>query len=152
MVIDPAGEDRSFHRHCPGLRQSLDPLIQLPTCCPDLTFLADPAARIFHTVADGLLVHIKSDVIHMSFEEPPWLWSESTCPLSSAFCTPRAPRGLSIQTVSRRVGQRKARTNLSCTLLHRCGCRCWEGGQKLQTGQDGSVTLRFQLQVASHFA
>jgi hypothetical protein len=33
----------------------------------------------------GLLVHIQSDVIHMSFEEPPWLWSESTWPLSSAF-------------------------------------------------------------------
>ena len=99
MIIDPAGEDRSFHRHCPGLWQSLDPLIRLPTRCPDLTFLADAAAHIFDTIADGLLVHIESDVIHMSFEEPPWLLSESTSPLSSAFCTPRAPPGLSIQTM-----------------------------------------------------
>jgi hypothetical protein len=29
------------------------------------------------------------------------LWSESTWPLSSAFSTPRAPLGLSIQTVKR---------------------------------------------------
>src|SRR5215470_5254693 len=42
--------------------------------------------------------YIQSDVIHMSFEEPPWLWSESTWPLSSALSTPRAPLGLSIQT------------------------------------------------------
>ena len=32
--------------------------------------------------------------------------SESTFPLSSALCTPRAPLGLSIQTVSRREGKK----------------------------------------------
>jgi hypothetical protein len=63
--------------------------------------LADATARVLDAIADGLLVHIESDVIHMSFEEPPRLWSESTWPLSSALCTPRAPLGLSIQTVSR---------------------------------------------------
>ena len=36
-------------------------------------------------VADRLLVNIQSDVIHMSVEEPPWLFSESTWSLSSAF-------------------------------------------------------------------
>ena len=35
----------------------------------------------------------------MSVEEPPWLFSESTFPLSSAFCTPRAPPRLNIQTI-----------------------------------------------------
>jgi hypothetical protein len=33
----------------------------------------------------------KSDVIRMSFEEAPWLFSESTFPLSSAFYTSRSP-------------------------------------------------------------
>jgi hypothetical protein len=66
----------------------------------DHPFLVNATACILDTVADGLLVHIQSDVIHMSFEEPPWVLSESTCPLSSALSTPRAPPGLSIQTVS----------------------------------------------------
>ena len=35
-------------------------------------------AGILDAVADRLLVNIQSDVIHMSFEEPPWLFSEST--------------------------------------------------------------------------
>ena len=77
---DPAGEDRSFHRHCPGLRKSLDPDVELPAGRADFPFLADATARVFDAIANGLLVHIESDVIHMSFEEPPWLWSESTWP------------------------------------------------------------------------
>ncbi|HEX4167684.1 MAG TPA: hypothetical protein VHZ55_19635, partial [Bryobacteraceae bacterium] len=32
-----------------------------------------------------LLVNVEPDVIHMFVEEPPWLFSESTSPLSSAF-------------------------------------------------------------------
>src|SRR5207302_7306535 len=103
MIIDPASEDRSLHRHCPGLWKGLDPDVQFPEGRTDLPFLADATARVLDAIADGLLVHIESDVIHMSFEEPPWLWSESTWPLSSALCTPRAPLGLSIQTVSRFV-------------------------------------------------
>jgi hypothetical protein len=51
----------------------------------------DLSADIFHAVTDGLLVNIQSDVVHKSIEEPPWLFSESTSPLSSAFYTPRAP-------------------------------------------------------------
>src|SRR2546429_9918009 len=35
----------------------------------------------------------------MSLRSPPWLLSESTVSLSSAFSTPRAPPGLSIQTI-----------------------------------------------------
>jgi hypothetical protein len=38
-----------------------------------------------HAIADRLLVNIQSNVIHMSFEEPPWLFSESTFVLSSVF-------------------------------------------------------------------
>jgi hypothetical protein len=57
-------------------------------------------AHVLNAIADCLLVNIQSDVIHMSFEEPPWLFSESASPLGSALCTPRAPHGLSIQTVS----------------------------------------------------
>src|SRR3954471_6758648 len=36
---------------------------------------------------------------YISVEEPPWLFSESTSPLSSACCTPRAPRSTYIQTI-----------------------------------------------------
>jgi hypothetical protein len=60
--------------------------------------LANLPVRILDAEADALLVYIQSDVIHMSVEEPPWLWSESTWPLSSVLSTPRAPLGLSIQT------------------------------------------------------
>jgi len=108
MIIDPAREDGRLHGYCPWLRKSLDPDVEFPTSRADLPFLANSAAHIFDTVADGLLVYIQSDVIHMSFEEPPWFWSESTWPLSSALSTPRAPLGLSIQTVSR-VFQRVVR-------------------------------------------
>jgi hypothetical protein len=51
----------------------------------------DLSASILYAVTDGLLVNIQSDVVHKSIEEPPWLFSESTFPLSSAFYTPRAP-------------------------------------------------------------
>src|ERR1700728_2126862 len=33
-----------------------------------------------------LLVHVQSDVVHVVSEEPPRLFSESACPLRSAFC------------------------------------------------------------------
>jgi hypothetical protein len=47
--------------------------------------LVNLRAGILHAIADCLLVNVQSDVIHMSFEEPPWLFSESTFPLSSVF-------------------------------------------------------------------
>jgi hypothetical protein len=59
----------------------------------------DLPAGILDAVANRLLVNIQPDVIHKVLQEPPWLFSESTFPLSSAFVAPRAPRGLSIQTI-----------------------------------------------------
>jgi imidazolonepropionase-like amidohydrolase len=35
----------------------------------------------------------------IAIEEPPWLFSESASPLSSAYATPRAPQWLNIQTI-----------------------------------------------------
>jgi hypothetical protein len=35
-------------------------------------------ARIFGAIADRLLVNIQPDEVHMSVEEPRWLFSEST--------------------------------------------------------------------------
>jgi serine/threonine protein kinase len=67
------------------------PPIQLVACGADSALAMDLSADIFHAVTDGLLVNIQSDVVHKSIEEPPWLFSESTFPLSSAFYTPRAP-------------------------------------------------------------
>jgi hypothetical protein len=58
-------------------------------------------------------VYIRSDVIHMSFEEPPWLWSESTWSLSSALSTPRAPLGPSIQTAGREISR-----SLTCRIFN----------------------------------
>src|SRR5213595_1257713 len=78
MIVDPAGENRCFHGHRPGLRKRLHPAVQFPACCSDLAFLVNLTAGILDAVADRLLVNIQSDVIHMSFEEPPWLFSEST--------------------------------------------------------------------------
>jgi hypothetical protein len=34
-------------------------------------------SRILHTKADRFLVNVKSDVVHIVSEEPPWLFSES---------------------------------------------------------------------------
>jgi len=53
--------------------------------CPPDRHRLDPPAGILDTVADRLLVNIHPDVIHRSFEEPPWLFSESTFPLSQPF-------------------------------------------------------------------
>ena len=85
MIVDPAGENRVLHRHRSGLRKSLYPAIQFASRGTNLAFLVNLTAGIFNAVTDRLLVNIKSDVIHMSFEEPPWLFSESTFPLSSVF-------------------------------------------------------------------
>src|SRR5882724_1057333 len=99
MIVDPASENRCFHGHRPGLRKRLHPAVQFPAGCSDLAFLVNLTAGIFDAITDRLLVNIEPDVIHNVYEEPPWLLSESTFPLSSAFSTPRAPPGLSIQTI-----------------------------------------------------
>src|SRR5271165_7248753 len=85
MIVDPAGKNRCLHSNCPWLRKSLYPRVQFPPCCSDLAFLVDLATRILYAIADRLLVNIQPDVIHTVHEEPPWLFSESTFPLSSAF-------------------------------------------------------------------
>ena len=99
VIVDPAGEDRRFHGCCPRQGNRLHPGVEVWACGCHFALLVDVTARILDAETDALLVYIQSDVIHMSFEEPPWLWSESTWPLSSALSTPRAPLGLSIQTV-----------------------------------------------------
>src|SRR5271169_2300403 len=88
MIIDPAREDRGFHGYAPGLRKSLHPVVQFASRGSDLAFPQDLPTRILDTIADRFLVNIQADVIHTLHEEPPWLFSESTFSLSSAFCTP----------------------------------------------------------------
>src|ERR1700746_894870 len=102
MIVTPAGENCGFHRHGPGLRKALHPVVQFPSRCPNLAFPVNLTAGILDAVADRLLVNIQPDVIQIVLEEPPWLLSESTFPLSLAFPTPRAPPGLSIQTIHQR--------------------------------------------------
>src|SRR5438270_232728 len=98
MIINPTCEDTGFYSHRPWLRKSLHPAIQFSTRRRDRPSLLDVTSDIFHAVADRLLVYVEPDVIHIFVEEPPWLFSESTSPLSSAFCTPRAPPSTYIQT------------------------------------------------------
>src|SRR5258707_8816927 len=100
VLVDPAGKDRCFHRNRPGLRKSPHPAVQLAARRPTLAFPVNSTTRILDAIADRLLVHIQPDVNTYVLEEPPWLFSESTFPLSSVFSTPRAPPRLSIQTVS----------------------------------------------------
>src|SRR5208283_654823 len=99
MIIDPAREDRGFHGYAPRLRKSLHPAVQFASRCPDLAFLQDLPTPILDAVANRFFVNIQADVIHTLHEEPPWLFSESTFPLSSAFCTPVLLTRLNIQTI-----------------------------------------------------
>jgi hypothetical protein len=64
MIIDPAGEDRCLHRHCPCSNKSLHPAVQIVAGCSDRAFVVDPTACILYAVANRLLVNIQSDVIH----------------------------------------------------------------------------------------
>ena len=73
VIVDPAGEDRRFHGHHPGLGKGLDPGIKFASRRSDLAFLMDLAGRVLHAITDRLLVNIKSDVIHNLSEEPPWV-------------------------------------------------------------------------------
>ena len=98
MIIDPAREDRGFHGYAPGLRKSLHPAVQFASRGSDLAFQQDMSTRILDAIANRFLVNIQADVIHTLHEEPPWLFSESTFPLSSAFCTPVLLTRLNIQT------------------------------------------------------
>jgi len=99
VIVDPAGKDRRFHGCRPRLRKRFHPDVEVSAGCCHFALLANLSACNLDAESDALLVYIQSDVIHTSFEEPPWLWSESTWPLSSALSTPRAPLGLNIQTV-----------------------------------------------------
>jgi hypothetical protein len=86
VIIDPAGEDRRCHGDHPGLGKGSDPGIQLAPGRTDPAFPVHTTSRVLHAIADRLLVNIQSDVIHIVSEEPPRLFSESACPLSSASC------------------------------------------------------------------
>src|SRR5258705_3307473 len=46
MIVDPAAEDRRFHRHHPGLRQRLHPAVQLASGRSDLAFLLHSATHV----------------------------------------------------------------------------------------------------------
>ena len=64
VIVDPAGEDRRFHSHHPGLGQHLDPCIKLTSRRTDLAFPVHMTSCFLYAIADRLLVNIKSDVIH----------------------------------------------------------------------------------------
>src|SRR6185369_16426476 len=119
--------------HRPGLRKRLHPAIQLRASRRNRPFPLNLTTYIFDAVADRLLVNVEPNVIHMFVEEPPWLFSESTSPLSSAFCTPPAPRSTYIQTIRE---------------LNRCYKRCrWERASRalciVRTPHIGGCNVRW---------
>jgi len=77
VIVDPAGEDRRFHRHHPGLGKSLDPGIKFASRRSDLAFNMDLAGCVLHAIAYRLLVNIKSDVVHRVSRSLRGLFSES---------------------------------------------------------------------------
>jgi hypothetical protein len=91
---------------------------------PRVAFLVNSTAHALDAIACEHLARCNTHVL----EEPPWLFSESASPLSSALCTPRAPHGLSIQTVSQLLCRRMA--SWSLTLYRRC---CQTIGYRLLT-------------------
>src|ERR1700735_1765911 len=86
MVINPACENRRFHRDGAGLGKGSDPRVQFAPGRTNLAFPVHTASRVLHAIADRLLVYVQSDVVHIVSEEPPRLFSESASPLSSASC------------------------------------------------------------------
>ena len=58
MIVNPAGENRGFHRHGPGLRKRVHPVVQFPARRPNLASLVNLTARILDAVADRFLVNI----------------------------------------------------------------------------------------------
>jgi hypothetical protein len=58
MIIDPAGEDRGFHRHRPGLWQGFHPIIQLAACGINRALPVHATAHVLDTIADRFLVNI----------------------------------------------------------------------------------------------
>src|ERR1700739_2286822 len=88
MIVDPAGEDRRFHRDHPGLGKGFGPGIKFAPRRSDLAFTVDLAGRVLHAIADRLFVNIKSDVVHKVSRSLRGQFSESASQLSSAFVTP----------------------------------------------------------------
>src|SRR5260370_17333081 len=85
VIVDPAAEDRRLHRNGPRLGQSLHPAVQLASGRANLAFLLHSTTRVLHAVADRLLVHVQSDIVHTRHPHPPWPSPESASPLLSPF-------------------------------------------------------------------
>jgi hypothetical protein len=85
VIADPAGEDRRLHRCHPPLRKGLHPAIQVDSSGGNAAFSVDPAANIFHAIADRPLVNIQANVIPTLHGGASFGVSESARPLSSAF-------------------------------------------------------------------
>ena len=74
MIVNPAREDRRFHRRRPGLRKCFHPFVQIAARGGNRAFRADAPASVLNTVADRFLVNVQTDVIHFLHGEPPWLY------------------------------------------------------------------------------
>jgi len=55
VIVDPAGEDRRFHRDHPGVGKGFYPGIKFAPRRSDLAFLMDLVGRVIHAIADRLL-------------------------------------------------------------------------------------------------
>ena|SRR5438270_11587925 len=68
MIVGPAAEDGSLHRHGSWLVQSLYPTVQLASGRSNLAFLLYLVTHVLHSVADRLLVYVQFDVYICSRE------------------------------------------------------------------------------------
>src|SRR5258708_4682015 len=85
MIVDPSGEQGSFHRGRPRLRESLHPKVQTHPRGWNRAFPVNLPAAILHTVTDHFLVNIEPDVIHTLHRGASLVVSESVRSLSSVF-------------------------------------------------------------------
>src|SRR5260370_32944266 len=99
MIVDPSGEQGSFHRGRPRLRESLHPKVQTHPRGWNRAFPVNLPAAILHTVTDRFFVNIQADVIH-TFHGGASLACLCISGLAEfSLCTPSAPPDSYIQTI-----------------------------------------------------
>jgi hypothetical protein len=65
VIVDPSGKDRGFHRRRSLLWQCFHPTVQVKTGGRSRAFGVNRATAILQAAADGPLVHMQPDVIHI---------------------------------------------------------------------------------------
>src|SRR5260370_18069517 len=99
MIVDPSGEQGSFHRGRPRLRESLHPKVQTHPRGWNRAFPVNLPAAILHTVTDRFFVNIQADAIHTFHGRASLASLGITAPAEFSLWTPRAPPDSYLQTL-----------------------------------------------------